>query len=201
MSEKNLQKLNSKWTIWFHKSDDNNWDFDSYIKLVEFDSIEEYSVIMNTFKPSHIQNALLFVMRNDIKPMWEAEENKNGGCISFKIYRNYIYDSWKQLNRLLKEYYLDQKFLTIDGPVVGSKLLEIKEIFLCPKEDNNHSFELEGSIFQSVCHHPVQWVREFVEYGLVQPLQNGSAKTLDQLRNDYGIDYQIEGDRVEVIFN
>ena len=55
------------------------------------------------------------------------------------LFKNHSY-SWKQLNRLLKEYYLDQKFLTIDGPVVGSKLLEIKEIFLCPKEDNNHSF-------------------------------------------------------------
>ena len=101
MSEKSSRQLNSKWTIWFHKSDDNNWDFDSYIKLADFNTIEEYSIIMNTFKPSHIQNALLFVMRNDIKPMWEAEENKNGGCISFKIYRNFIYESWKQLNNYL----------------------------------------------------------------------------------------------------
>ena len=45
MSEKSLRKLNSKWTIWFHKSDDNNWDFDSYIKLASFNTIEEYSII------------------------------------------------------------------------------------------------------------------------------------------------------------
>lgn len=101
MSDKTLQKLNSKWTLWFHKSDDNNWDFDSYIKLIQFETIEEYAIIMNILKPKHIQNALLFVMRNDIKPMWEAEENKKGGCISFKIYRNNIYESWKQLNNYL----------------------------------------------------------------------------------------------------
>ena len=97
----NYNRLSHNWNVWFHKSNDNNWDFNSYIKLTKFDNIESYGVIMNTFKPCHIQNAMLFIMKNNIKPMWEADENKNGSCISFKIYKNNIYNAWIQLNNHL----------------------------------------------------------------------------------------------------
>ena len=29
MSKQQLTKLNSEWTLWFHKCDDNDWDFSS----------------------------------------------------------------------------------------------------------------------------------------------------------------------------
>ena len=115
---------------------------------------------------------------------------------AFKEYN----DSWKQLNKLLKEYYLERFFYTIDGPKVGFQLLQTFEIYVCPIEEKNQSFELEGTIFQSVCHHPIQWVREFVAYALVQPLQNGSPKNLDTLRNNYGLNYQVDGDRIDLLF-
>ena len=37
-----------------------------------------------------IKNAMLFIMRDNIKPMWEADENKEGGSMSFKIYKKDI---------------------------------------------------------------------------------------------------------------
>ena len=103
------QNLNSNWKIWFHKSDDNEWGFESYIKLAEFNNLKDFAIIINGFEPLHIQNAMLFIMRANIKPMWEAEENKNGGSMSFKIYKKDIYDAWLQLvinlvgENLLKE--------------------------------------------------------------------------------------------------
>ena len=33
-------------------------------------------------------------MRENIKPMWEDEKNKSGGCWSFKISKKSIFDSW-----------------------------------------------------------------------------------------------------------
>ena len=27
------------------------------------------------------------MMREDIEPLWESEDNKDGGCFSFKIYK------------------------------------------------------------------------------------------------------------------
>ena len=37
---------------------------------------------MNTFEPIHVQNGMLFIMRDNINPLWEAKENVNGGSIS-----------------------------------------------------------------------------------------------------------------------
>ena len=91
------QNLNSNWKIWFHKSDDNEWGFESYNKLAEFNNLKDFAVIINGFEPLHIQNAMLFIMRENIKPLWEAEENINGGSMSFKIYKKDIYDAWIQL--------------------------------------------------------------------------------------------------------
>ena len=76
-------------------------EFESYIKLATFSSIEEFSIVYNNLKPLHIQNSMLFVMREGINPIWESEENKDGGCFSFKIYRQDIYEAWNELSYLL----------------------------------------------------------------------------------------------------
>ena len=158
MSDKNFNKLNSNWTIWFHKSDENNWNFESYIKLATFNTIEEYAVIMNTFNENHPLNAMLFVMRDDIKPMWEADENKKGGCISFKIYRNKIYDAWTQLNNyLISENILKVKDdnLKINGISISpKKTFSIIKIWFCDNTSDisklniMNSFKYEEAIYK-----------------------------------------------------
>ena len=64
MSNQTLTKLNSEWALWFHKCDDNDWDFSSYTSLGTFDCIEDYSIIMNAFEPGHVENSMLKDMRN-----------------------------------------------------------------------------------------------------------------------------------------
>ena len=59
------------------------------------------------------------------------------------------------------------------------------EIYVTPVEDREVRLSLEGTIFKSVCHHPVQWVREFVDYWLVEPLRNGTAVGLQSLSQQY----------------
>ena len=63
-----LHLLNSKWTLWYHKSNDTDWSLESYIKLATFSSIEEFSIVYNNLKPIHVQNSMLFVMREGINP-------------------------------------------------------------------------------------------------------------------------------------
>ena len=40
---------------------------------------------------------MLFVMRTNITPRWEDENNKNGGCFSFKVINKYVMSVWKDL--------------------------------------------------------------------------------------------------------
>lgn len=118
------QNLNSDWKIWFHKSDDNEWGFESYIKLCQFNNPKDFAIIINGFESIHIQNAMLFIMRGNIKPMWEAEENKNGGSMSFKIYKKDIYAAWIQLvvNLVGENLLKDKKdFKKINGISISPK--------------------------------------------------------------------------------
>jgi hypothetical protein len=40
---------------------------------------------------------MLFIMRDGIDPMWEDENNKNGGCFSYKVDNKYVKDIWTDL--------------------------------------------------------------------------------------------------------
>ena len=120
-----MNKLNSKWTVYFHKLYDNNWDINSYIKITSFDNVEDYLLVSNIFKPIHIENGMFFIMRNDIKPLWEDENNKNGCCISFKIFKKFIYESWNQLT----EFLIGEKILKNEKDV-----LNVNGISISPKK-------------------------------------------------------------------
>jgi hypothetical protein len=138
-----IHLLNSKWTLWYHKSNDADWSLESYIKLASFSSIEEFSIVYDSLKPIHIQNAMLFLMREDISPIWESEENKDGGCFSFKIYRQDIYEAWNELSSLLiGENILKDKTMIscVNGISISpKKTFSIIKIWLKNNENNESS--------------------------------------------------------------
>jgi|UniRef100_A0A6C0JC30 hypothetical protein len=142
MEEFCLHTLNSNWTIWYHKSNDTNWNLESYIKLATLSSVEDFSIVYNSLKPIHVQNSMLFVMREGINPIWEAPENKDGGCFSFKIYRQDIYEAWNELSCLLiGENILKDKtdFSCINGISISpKKTFSIIKIWL-KNNDNNEA--------------------------------------------------------------
>lgn len=105
---------------------------------------------------------------------------------------------WRKLNRLLKEHYLQSYFTEIQGRSIGAQLLQLFEIYLYPLEDKRQSLELEGTIFQSVCHHPVPWVRQFIQFGIAQPLHQGRSISLEALSAQCGITYA--GNQEDAVF-
>lgn len=40
---------------------------------------------------------MMFLMKEDIKPMWEDGPNKEGGCFSFKVSNKEIEQVWKEV--------------------------------------------------------------------------------------------------------
>tara|TARA_A100001015_G_C14649078_1_gene578469 strand:- start:325 stop:705 length:381 start_codon:yes stop_codon:yes gene_type:complete len=69
---------------------------------------------------------MIFVMKNNIKPIWEDTENAKGGCFSYKISLENVYDVWKKLN-----YYLLGETLIEDIDVLKS----INGISISPKKN------------------------------------------------------------------
>ena len=118
------KELNSSWTLWFHRFDDNKWDLESYTKLNTFNTIQEFSILLHLLKPKHIQHGMFFLMREEILPMWESEDNKDGGCFSLKVFKQDIPNAWKILTtKLVNESLLKDldKYSLVNGISISPK--------------------------------------------------------------------------------
>ena len=101
MSEEISQTLNDTWTLWYHLTSDNNWNVDSYKKIITIRTLEETTYLANELSELYITNCMFFIMKNDIFPVWEDQSNKNGGCFSFKIQNRQVYEIWNSLIYLI----------------------------------------------------------------------------------------------------
>ena len=103
-----MEKINNKWDIWFHSINDSNWKKDSYQKIFSIENLLDYKYLIDTYQQNHYQNGMFFCMKEDIFPNWEDPDNRNGGCLSFKIPSVKIIEGWNDLLlRCIKEIILE----------------------------------------------------------------------------------------------
>ena len=93
----NCCQLNDSWCLWAHLPHDADWSLDSYKLLYKFKTVEETVSLINNLPEKCIKNCMLFIMRENINPIWEDEKNREGGCFSFKIGNKLIKDIWETL--------------------------------------------------------------------------------------------------------
>ena len=91
-------KFDNKWNIWYHNSKED-WTIKGYEKLFEINNIKNYWKLYNNWdRLGGINNKHFFIMKNDITPIWEDPNNKDGGCWSFKVNDNLAQDLWNDLS-------------------------------------------------------------------------------------------------------
>jgi len=123
-TETTENKLYDKWTLWGHLPHDTNWTFESYIRILTFNTAEEIIMLLETLPNEVITNCMLFIMRDGIKPMWEDPKNVKGGCFSYKINNKNVVSIWKNLSySLVGESLTDQVNArsTINGITISPK--------------------------------------------------------------------------------
>ncbi len=81
----NDMKLNSYWTVWIHRSDNSDWTLKSYQKRYIINSIGSFWRFFNNFQFYDCYKNQLFIMREEISPIWEDVNNKFGGICSIKV--------------------------------------------------------------------------------------------------------------------
>lgn len=121
---KTLHSLSDSWYLWAHLPHDTDWSLESYKKIYNFSFLEEAIQLTNYLPEKCIKNCMLFIMRNDIKPIWEDENNKNGGCFSYKILNKNVKDVWQTLTyALVGETLIEDKSinLKINGITISPK--------------------------------------------------------------------------------
>lgn len=89
--------LSNKWTLYAHLPHDTDWSIDSYKSFLEMNYLEESVALLETIPEILVKNCMLFLMKNDIKPIWEDPGNRNGGCFSYKVHIKDINVAWKNL--------------------------------------------------------------------------------------------------------
>ena len=90
--------LNGKWDLYYHLPHDKQWDIASYKPISkDINTIDELIALNENIPEEIVKHCMLFVMKSGIKPMWEDEKNRDGGCFSFKVSNRFVHDVWKIL--------------------------------------------------------------------------------------------------------
>lgn len=106
--------LNDRWTLYFHDPNDEKWDIHSYKEVCTVGTVQEFVDASAAFHDMWAKG-MFFLMREHIGPMWEDENNKNGGCFSYKIMKPEVPAAWFQLcAKCLGETILDASIRDID---------------------------------------------------------------------------------------
>lgn len=131
----NNKKFKNEWKL-YYLIDKNSWKIENFKKLYTITTPFEFWKLFNNWNSvSNNINDNYFIMKNDIMPMWEDENNKDGGCWTYKINHKQYMLLWEEL-----AVYLVNELIcpTIDDKIVGISLC-IKKDSICIKIWNNNS--------------------------------------------------------------
>ena len=143
--------LEDNWVLWFHSISDNDYSINSYTKVFEFNTIEEYLSLIN--KINNFGSGMFFFMKEGIEPIWENKENVNGGYWSFKVSKKHINDIWFKLssqiigNNFVKDPENNQY---INGISLSPKINNcIIKIWLNENQNNKNIFNID--YLENIC--------------------------------------------------
>ncbi len=88
-------ELKSKWILWYHPTENNDWSMESYKKVFEIKTYYDLLYIMKNLK--NISSGMFFVMREGIKPIYEDPQNMIGGYWSIRLMKRDSYDYFKKI--------------------------------------------------------------------------------------------------------
>lgn len=115
---------NNDWMLYAHMPHDANWNLNSYKKIMCLKTVEESITLFESIDDIMYKNCMLFLMRENIKPIWEDVQNRDGGCFSFKIKNMYVSQVWKDLMYLIMGDTLssDKEFMkSVNGASISPK--------------------------------------------------------------------------------
>ena len=128
------KKLSSKYAFYYRVSEDfhsqqkgpiNTKDYENQIiKIGEFDTVEDFwAIFQHLRKPDSCKPGIEFqLFRNPIKPIWEDDNNKNGGRISIKLRKDFTTIIWEEMIFAFIGDVLQEKIKNeINGIVVTSR--------------------------------------------------------------------------------
>jgi hypothetical protein len=78
-------KLQYSWVLWYHDPDNKKYDLDSYVRIVEVSTPQQFWTIVDSISKEAWESGMFFFMRMGFKPIWDVPENEAGGAWSKKV--------------------------------------------------------------------------------------------------------------------
>jgi hypothetical protein len=117
-------KLSRQWSLWYHQ-DKDNWKITGFKNIYTMETINDFWQLYNNWdKLGSINQKHYFLMQKEITPIWEDENNRKGGCWSFKVHENQAQELWDDLSI----YLVTEK--------LSSKQNDITGLSICLKKNN-----------------------------------------------------------------
>jgi hypothetical protein len=91
-----MPTLSNTWKMYEHPPGTKSWSLDSYKVLGTFKTSEEIASVIHsiTIDTDRVSGAYLCLMKNDIPPVYESSENKNGGAFTIRIPTENAQNTW-----------------------------------------------------------------------------------------------------------
>lgn len=87
--------LTNKYQAYLHLPQDSDWSIKSYKTIGQFSRIDEMLEFFKQMPPVLIEKGMLFVMKENILPLWEDHENKLGGSFCYKVPLSQVVETFK----------------------------------------------------------------------------------------------------------
>jgi translation initiation factor 4E len=140
-----FHKLDDKFSLWYHNPNDSGWELKNYTKLVDIKTAEEYWYYTGLINDKIVCFGMLFLMKNDVNPLWEDEANIGGGYISIKLPRDKTIEKWGLITNYFVSGNMDNNINGIS--ITPKKNFNIIKIWFREQIDvNNYTFPDELNI-------------------------------------------------------
>jgi len=128
-------KLKDSWNLWYHHIL-NDWTLSGYKKIYTINTIKDFWDIYNNINLiEELNNLHLYFMRDNVTPIWEDNNNKNGGVWSILVNPDHAFELWEKLS-------VDLVSQTIfDNNINGISINQKNNIFIIKIWNNNKNLK------------------------------------------------------------
>ena len=129
--------LPREWCLWIHQ-DKDNWKISGFKNVYTIISINDFwQLYTNWDKIGTINQRHYFLMEKGITPIWEDDNNKKGGCWSYKVHENQAQELWDDLST----YLVNEKLSQMQHDITGLSICLKKNNYSVIKIWNRNSKE------------------------------------------------------------
>lgn len=88
-----------KYTLWYHNPNENLFTESTFTKVLDINKPEELFAMhkLLILNQKILLNGLFYIMKDNIKPVWNNKHHINGGSLSWKIDRHLSVKYWENL--------------------------------------------------------------------------------------------------------